>query len=96
MLKLTDYEQKMLDGEFGRYKQIAMENVVKFAKVLGAEELVPITKVHINMGCPPLNYGISDDLDVYKRQVVKPDMLDKPEELYVKPANLQEYVTHFQ
>lgn len=69
MLKLTDYEQKMLDGEFGRYKQIAMENVVKFAKVLGAEELVPITKVHINMGCPPLNYGISDDFDEAFRRV---------------------------
>ena len=37
MLKLTDYEQKMLDGEFGRYKQIAMEHVVAFAKVVGAE-----------------------------------------------------------
>ena len=37
MLKLTPYEQKMLDGEFGRYKQLAMEQVVKYAKVLGAE-----------------------------------------------------------
>ena len=25
MLKLTPYEQQMLDGEFGRYKQLAME-----------------------------------------------------------------------
>ena len=24
MVRLTEYEQKMLDGEFGRYKQIAM------------------------------------------------------------------------
>ena len=69
MVKLTEYEQKMLDGEFGRYKQIAMENVVKFANALGAEELVKITKVHLNMGCPPLNYGISDDFNENFRRV---------------------------
>ncbi|MDD4075020.1 MAG: aconitase X [Eubacteriales bacterium] len=69
MLKLTDYEQKMLDGEFGRYKQLAMQQVVKFANVLGAEELVPITKVHLNMGIPPLDYGVGDDFNEAFRRV---------------------------
>lgn len=69
MVRLTEYEQKMLDGEFGRFKQIAMKNVVEFANVLGAEELVKITKVHLNMGVPPLNYGISDDFDEAFRRV---------------------------
>lgn len=63
MVRLTEYEQKMLDGEFGRYKQIAMEHVVEFANVMGAEELVKISKVHMCAGCPPLEYGHSDDFD---------------------------------
>lgn len=63
MVKLTEYEQKMLDGEFGRYKQIAMEHVVEFANVMGAEELVKISKVHICGAVAPLEYGQSDDLD---------------------------------
>ena len=69
MLKLTPYEQQMLDGEFGRYKQLAMEQVVKYAKVLGAEELIPITKVHLNMGIPPLDYGVDDDFNEAFRRV---------------------------
>lgn len=63
MVKLTDYEQKMLNGEFGRYKQIAMEHVVEFANVMGAEELVKISKVHVCGACAPLEYGKSDDFD---------------------------------
>lgn len=63
MVKLTEYEQQMLDGAFGRCKQIAMEHVVEFANVMGAEELVRISKVHMCAGCPPLEYGQSDDFD---------------------------------
>ena len=39
MIKLTKYEQQMLDGEMGEFKQIAMKNIVKYAEVVGAEEL---------------------------------------------------------
>jgi predicted aconitase len=63
LIQLTEYEQAMLDGKFGRFKQIAMENIVKYAHALGATELVKVTKVHINMGVPPLGYGKSDDFD---------------------------------
>lgn len=69
MLKLTPYERQMLDGAFGRYRQIAMEQVVKYAGVLGAEELIPITKVHLNMGIPPLDYGVDDDFNEAFRRV---------------------------
>mgnify|MGYP000416389853 CR=1 FL=1 len=68
MVKLTEYEQAMLDGEFGRYKQIAMQHVVDFADAMGAEELVKISKVHMCVGCPPLGYGISDDFDEHFRR----------------------------
>lgn len=69
MLKLTPYEQDMLDGKYGRFKQLAMEQTVKYAKVLGAEELIPITKVHLNMGIPPLDYGVDEDFNEAFRRV---------------------------
>ena len=43
-LRLTPYEQEMLDGEHGPIKQIAMKRIVKYAEVLGAEELAEVTK----------------------------------------------------
>lgn len=52
-MKLTAYEQDMLDGKFGRFKQIALENVLKYAKVVGAEELVEVTKATLYFGAHP-------------------------------------------
>lgn len=49
-MKLTAYEQDMLDGKFGRFKQIALENVLKYARVVGAEELVEVTKSTLYFG----------------------------------------------
>ena len=42
-MKLTPYEQDMLDGKFGRFKQIALENVLKYARVVGAQTATPYT-----------------------------------------------------
>ena len=50
MLKLTEYEQEMLDGKHGALKRVAMQNVVKYAKVVGAEELVEVSKATIYLG----------------------------------------------
>lgn len=49
-MKLTAYEQDMLDGKFGRFKQKALENVIKYAQVVGADELVEITKSTLYFG----------------------------------------------
>ena len=38
-LKLTQYEQEMLDGKHGEAKQLAMKIMVKIGEPLGAEEL---------------------------------------------------------
>ena len=43
MIRLTPYEQRMLDGEFGAAKQVALQKIIDYAQILGAEELVPIT-----------------------------------------------------
>lgn len=56
-VKLTEYEQRMLGGEFGRAKQLALEKIIDYAQILGAEELVEITKGHICIGSPHANRG---------------------------------------
>ncbi len=52
-MKLTAYEQEMLDGVHGRLKQVAIENIVNYAKILQAEELCKVTKATIFCGNHP-------------------------------------------
>lgn len=64
MIKLTDEEKRMLDGSRGKLKQKAMELTVRYADVLGAEELCRVTKAHLFCGAHSfLNAMLSDDLD---------------------------------
>ncbi len=58
-MKLTPYEQDMLDGKFGRFKQIALENVLKYARVVGAESslryrIAAVTSGHIALWRPAM------------------------------------------
>jgi len=46
-MKLTLEEQKMLDGEYGRATQKAMEILVALGTIYGAEKMVPVTSVQI-------------------------------------------------
>lgn len=50
MVKLTEYEQKMLNGEMGEFKQVAIQNIVKYAEVLGATELCEVNKATLFFG----------------------------------------------
>jgi predicted aconitase len=50
LVRLSDDEQRMLDGGQGRLKQVAMENVVRYATVLGAGELCEVTKATVFCG----------------------------------------------
>jgi predicted aconitase len=50
MVKLTEYEQEMLDGKHGALKKQAMTKVVEYANVLGAEELCEVTMAHVFCG----------------------------------------------
>ena len=36
MIRLTPYEQRMLDGEFGAAKQVALQKIIDYAQILGA------------------------------------------------------------
>ena len=49
-IKLTDYEKGMLGGREGKFKQKAMEVIVRYAQILGAQELCEVTKAHIFCG----------------------------------------------
>jgi len=45
-MKLTRYEQEMLDGKHGEAKQIAMEKLVDFGVAVNAEEMATLSNVH--------------------------------------------------
>jgi hypothetical protein len=45
-MKLTHYEQEMLDGRHGKAKAYAMERLVEFGTAVEAEEMVEVTMVH--------------------------------------------------
>ena len=50
-MKLSKKEQKMLDGDEGPVRQKAMELIVRYAKVIGAEALCPVTWADLFCGC---------------------------------------------
>lgn len=63
-VKLTDYEKRMLDGQEGPLKQKALEVIVRYADVLGAEKLCEVTKAHLHCGAHHyLNAVQSGDID---------------------------------
>jgi len=45
-MKLTTYEQEMLDGQHGDAKRISMEKLVDFGVAVDAEEMVQLSNVH--------------------------------------------------
>ena len=49
-MKLTAYEQELLDGKHGQAEQIAMRVVCKMGELYHAPELIPISRAHID-GC---------------------------------------------
>jgi len=49
-MHLSDYENRCLDGVHGRLKQVAMENIVRYANIMGAPELCEVTKATVFCG----------------------------------------------
>lgn len=63
-MKLTDPEQRMLDGAEGPARQKAMELIARYAKVLGAEALCKVTWADLFCGAHGyLDVIRSDDFD---------------------------------
>jgi predicted aconitase len=47
-MRLTGYEQEMLNGGHGEGKKFAMEIIAQVGELYGADHLLPITKAHID------------------------------------------------
>lgn len=74
-LQLTEYEQQMLNGDFGPFKQRAIKKIVDYAKALGASQLVPVTKATVFFGYHPYLEAVhSDDYDeIFSKMVLCTD-----------------------
>lgn len=63
-MRLSYKDKKMLDGHEGRARQKAMGFIVRYAKVIGAEELCPVTWADLFCGSHAyLDVIESDDFD---------------------------------
>lgn len=62
-MKLTKYEQEMLDGAHGEAKKLAMEGLIAFGEAVGAKEMVKVTFIHY-IGCPK---GLPTDSKEYQQ-----------------------------
>ena len=71
MVKLTPYEQEMLDGKHGAFKQLAMKKTVEYAEALGAEELCEVTIGHISLGAPELYFYEPKPGESYEKSFAK-------------------------
>ncbi len=64
MLRLTEYEESVLGGKEGRLKQVCLQNIVRYAEILGAEELCEVTKATVFCGAHNyLSVCKSEDID---------------------------------
>lgn len=77
MVKLTEYEQKMLDGEMGPFKQRAIQKIVDYANALGAEQLCVVSKATVYFGYHPyLDAVKSEDYDeIFSKMVLCSDKI---------------------
>jgi len=50
MVRLSEEEQRMVNGEQGRLRQAALANIVRYAEILGAEDLCEVTKATVFCG----------------------------------------------
>ena len=65
MIKLSNDEQQILDGQQGRLKQVALQNIVRYAEILDAEALCSVTKATVFCGAHHyLGACKSEDFDV--------------------------------
>ena len=63
-MQLSDDEKRCLDGAYGRLKQVAMENIVRYAVILGADELCEVTKATVFCGAHNyMKVSQSEDID---------------------------------
>ena len=56
-MRLTDEEQRMLDGEYGKTVQKCMKVLVALGKIYGADHMIEVKSVH----SPGVSYRVTGD-----------------------------------
>jgi len=76
LIRLTDPEKSVLDGKEGPLKKRALQFIVDYARVLGAERLCDVTRAHLFAGAHHyMDACLSDDID----EVISEMLLCSPE-----------------
>jgi predicted aconitase len=77
MKNLSDDENRILDGQQGRLKQVALNNIVRYADILGAESLCSVTQATVFCGAHHyLDVCPSEDFDeVFSRMNMASDSI---------------------
>ena len=61
-MKLTTYEQEMLDGKYGEGTAMAMEIQMAIAETFEAERMVPITRTHVALSAQDADLWFAEKL----------------------------------
>lgn len=61
-MKLTDFQQRMLDGEFGAGKAMAMQIQVGIGKCFYAQRLVPVSRAHVSLSAQEADAWFAEKL----------------------------------
>lgn len=61
MVKLIRRQQELLEGKYGEFKQKAMELIVQYANVLGAEELCKVDRATVCIGAQHWQPGLTKE-----------------------------------
>jgi predicted aconitase len=69
MLRLADDDRRMLGGEYGAFRQRAMAFNVGYAKVLGAEEMCPVSRATLFIGAQHYLDCYAEDLNSSTRRI---------------------------
>ena len=75
MVKLTEYEKRMREGEFGEFKQIALQKIIEYAESLGAQELCEVSKATLYFGAHPYleSLGSNDYDEIFSKMYLCAD-----------------------
>lgn len=75
MVKLTDYEKRMYEGEFGEFKKTALHKIVEYAEALGATELCEVSKATLYLGAHPYldSLGSEDYNEIFSKMYLCSD-----------------------
>ena len=63
MIRLSEVERDISEGRQGRLKQVCLENIARYAEILGADELCKITKATVFCGAHNYREQLQSDYD---------------------------------